>query len=699
MTDKQNFLDNCFNKLLLLKDNNLRKEIVENFPVIISIGDQSSGKSSIFSRIINQKLPTKDGVCTRVPVMICTRRKKSKNTVKVNNKEFSQKNITDAVLKAQEFCLEGQEFSTNMIKIHIYSQKYDLTFIDLPGLVAKNTHEPDHPQNKVYEILDKIKQEYKKSIIFHIMDSNTEVEKSQSVIELNEILKKDPYRKICTIYTKSDLLENIEKFEELDQKVKGTKFVMTGKEDTHEKDLLDLETGIDAVLDYINSINEQNISENYDIFKNKINLIQQELQQKLENELKPFNEVEEKINTIQKIKTKFTKEFKMYTKQYKKEKENLFCDLKELRAFDDYIYLEIEEFMELNVGDIIYYFDNFSFKKIKSCITKVTFEYIQFHKEYIDGMEESKNEIYSENEVYTYYFDDEWKKNNTKFADLRYKECRRIQYSQSTSVNVCAKFKNEEYTYIDMYNGNCKCGKRTCEFQKIHDDTGKFWVQLPPINVIDQIKTILENIGGLEPDIMKESKQVVHHFAFHFAQKYKEKMELFLKERKVAILSIVNEIQEPEIYNVFTEVVTKIETSILVDIHKLYLKNANYDLLSTPNNHYLSENILRAIKRQNTLAEDDAYYKIANCEIEGFIKVQMKYIIERADDIFNYYFFYVVKQMFCHFDSIDNKTIELLPLKNIYSILNVKDTPHRQRLRDTVLHDHDICQQITAPFF
>ena len=198
---------------------------------------------------------------------------------------------------------------------------------------------------------------------------------------------------------------------------------------------------------------------------------------------------------------------------------------------------------------------------------------------------------------------------------------------------------------------------------------------------------------------MKESKQVVHHFAFHFAQKYKEKMELFLKERKVAILSIVNEIQEPEIYNVFTEVVTKIETSILVDIHKLYLKNANYDLLSTPNNHYLSENILRAIKRQNTLAEDDAYYKIANCEIEGFIKVQMKYIIERADDIFNYYFFYVVKQMFCHFDSIDNKTIELLPLKNIYSILNVKDTPHRQRLRDTVLHDHDICQQITAPFF
>lgn len=173
--------------------------------------------------------------------MISTRRapgELSIHTTLSNGRNFydsDRDNFSTAIDMAQKNCLDGDKFSTNMVKITICNQPYDLTFIDLPGLTAKDTHNPDNEQNKVYDILENIKNDYKKSIIFHIIDANTEYEKSHSIIEINEIIKKDKNRQIITIYTKTDKLENINKFIDLDKKIKGTNFIMSGKKNCEEK--------------------------------------------------------------------------------------------------------------------------------------------------------------------------------------------------------------------------------------------------------------------------------------------------------------------------------------------------------------------------------------------------------------------------------------------------------------------------------
>ena len=83
----QNKLDDIYPLLNQLIGNNLKNNIISNFPIIISLGDQSSGKSSIFSRIINKQLPTKDGVCTKVPIMIQTRDNDGLISIRVNDND------------------------------------------------------------------------------------------------------------------------------------------------------------------------------------------------------------------------------------------------------------------------------------------------------------------------------------------------------------------------------------------------------------------------------------------------------------------------------------------------------------------------------------------------------------------------------------------------------------------------------------
>ena len=161
----------------------------------------------------------------------------------------------------------------------------------------------------------------------------------------------------------------------------------------------------------------------------------------------------------------------------------------------------------------------------------------------------------------------------------------------------------------------------------------------------------------------------------------------------------MNEITNPEIKLIVNEIFGYIKKEVEKDIKKLYMKNSIYDLISTPNTHYFNENILRAIRKFDTFAEDDGYYKIANCKVEAFVKVQSKYIIERTDDIFNFNYYYMIEQMIdnfndydmLEFDSIENDILN--PLEKICSI-QVGDNVERERLREKALNDQNILSTI-----
>jgi hypothetical protein len=719
--NKQDILDECFSRIQSLQEEETFKKIVENFPVIITLGDQSSGKSSIFSRIIGKTLPTKDGICTRVPIMISTRKKDGITSIYTTNNSNENlyndnENFSKAIELAQEKCLNGNEFSTEMIKINIYNHNSDLTFIDLPGLVAKNTHEPDHPQNKVYDILDKIKNDYKKSIIFHIMDSTTEPEKSQSIIELNEIIKKDK-REIITIYTKTDKLENIDKFVLLDKKIKGQKFIMNGIDNTQEKSILDIQVGINNVLKYIEKVNNKNIQDNYELFKQTIKKIHHDLDYQLKNNLKPFNEIEEKIIIIRKTKKYLQEKFKIFFDKFKTIKETMFFNLKQFNPFTQYNYNEIIDFSELKKGDIIYYWNNSLETKVKTAITSVNSKFITFYKQYYEDDECSINLMYSDSdsdsdEMYTYYYKEDVEKNDIIFSRLGYYNYYSDKYKKTKDLNLCIKYNNDRVTWIDkeiekLHNSYLKQPNgypiRDTKISLIHKYTGKFWIKLPNISNIENIKNILSKNGGLEPDIMKETKKVVHYYSSSFARYYKEIMEVTLNKMEEIFMENFTDIEYEEIKLIIENIFINLKKEIKYDIMKIYLKNTEIDLISTPNSHYYSENIFRTIKKEKTLAQDDGYYKMASCYVEGFIKDQSKYVIARIDESFNLYYFRIVKmienfEIYIDNDNLDEYTKEILqPLNDLHNI-SVENSYEREELRNRVLHDKQICDEIIKQF-
>jgi len=725
--DKQSILDKSYEEIQNLKDLDTIKEIVENFPVIITLGDQSSGKSSIFSRIIEKQLPTKNGCCTRVPIMISTRRTPGELTINTNltgNENFYNNeidNFEEAINKAQEICLDGNIFSTNMVKITIYNKPYDLTFIDLPGLTARDVKNSENQQNRVYDILENIKDNYTKSIIFHIIDANIEPENSNSILELNDIIKKDNKRKIITIYTKTDKLEDMNNFNILDSKIKGEKFIMNGIENCDEIQPLNCNYNIgkNYVLEYLNEINIDNIEKNYNLFFDKIKQKISEIDKKLKNELRPFEEIREQNRIIKETKKILLNNFKIYKNNFKNKRDNIFRNLKSLRAFESYEDIVIENFEELKKGDIIYYWDNYLERKIKTSIFYVCSEYIQFYKKHYDGCEDDENSDCDEdNEIYNYYFtSDYYFDNDIRFCRVVARKCHKDNIK--SNFTNCYKWFNVNYKKEISTDANCKCHSlgihceclyktksqicNDCSYTLVDNNTGKFWLEMPDRDIIDEIKTILEESGELQPDIMKDHTSVVHNYSKQFAEKCKEEMCDLNNYLNVDIIEkiLINNIKNEEIKLIVKEIISVIYSEVEKEIEKLYMKNSIESLISTPNNHYYSENILRAIKRNDTLLTDDAYYKIANCKVEAFIKVQSKYVIERADEIFNLHYYYIIKKMIENFDDYDLNEINgisnyfLEPLERL-NFIKVENDYEIERMREKALNDKEILDKIIS---
>lgn len=728
--NKQEFLDFAYEAIQKIQDTDTKEAVVKNFPVIITLGDQSSGKSSIFSRIIGKELPTKDGCCTRVPIMITTKREdgnieiKSTLTNGRNYYNLDEDNFCEAIDLAQTNCLDGNEFSTQMVKITIYSQPYDLTFIDLPGLTARDVRNKCNPQNKVYDILENIKNNYEKSIIFHIIDANTECEKSFSIMELDEIIGGDKNRQIITIYTKTDKLENMNKFNELDKKIRGKKFIMSGIEGCDEKQPngTNYEVGKNSVLEYLNQVNLSNIEENYILFTNAIKNKLSELDKKLKNELKPFKEHLERNKIIKETKKVLTNNFKSYFAEYKNEKENIFKKLKKLKAFQKYEMIEINDFTELKSGDIIYYWDNLEERQVKTSIIENSSGCVKFYKKYYEGCEdedECENNLSvttdeteefmgklksSPDELYTYYYTPEkYFSNDIRFCCICCCDCKSNDFKKTKNFDLCVKWcnannkKDDIKKYSSLNYWDCK---KTCKYQDIYEDTGKFWLYLPDRNVVSEIKSILEENGELEPDIFKEHKSVLHHYLKQFANKCKEVQQNFLNKLNDIIGDkFLNQITNGEIKNIVGKIFEIMKKEAQKDIDKLHMKNAYYKLISSSNSHYLSENILRAIKNNKTLAEDDAYYKIACCKVDAFIKVASKYVIERTDEIFNLFYYLVIDKMIDNFNDYDENEFNhieneiLNPLEQLKEIY-VENDSLREELRSKALNDKEILNNI-----
>lgn len=115
-----------------------------NLPVIVVIGDQSSGKSSVLESISRITLPKGEGMVTRCPLVMQLRNTEQEECAQIWTGNEQQENaekvdlanigpIIDA--KQREMTAVGGKISREPIYLRINKQNFfDLTLVDLPGL-------------------------------------------------------------------------------------------------------------------------------------------------------------------------------------------------------------------------------------------------------------------------------------------------------------------------------------------------------------------------------------------------------------------------------------------------------------------------------------------------------------------------------------------------------------------------------------
>jgi len=197
-----------------------------NLPQIVVVGTQSSGKSSVLESLVGKSfLPRGTGVVTRAPLVIQMIKYSDEDKKFVLDKadkdvtvwaEFLHKpktlffdfdDVRDEIESWTDYLAGHNKGITNeQIVLKVYTQLYDLTFVDLPGItkvaVGDQPEDIDQQINKL--ILSYVEQT--NSIILAVIPANTD----PSTCECLQIAKKlDPEGiRTIAVVTKLDIIDD-----------------------------------------------------------------------------------------------------------------------------------------------------------------------------------------------------------------------------------------------------------------------------------------------------------------------------------------------------------------------------------------------------------------------------------------------------------------------------------------------------------
>ena len=196
-----------------------------NLPIIVVIGDQSSGKSSVLESISRISLPKGEGMVTRCPLVMQLRNTVEAECAQIWSSDESQDqaaavdlaNIAQTIdAKQREMTSMGGRISKEPIYLRIYKQNFfDLTLVDLPGLTYVDG---------LGRFIANIYEDYianPNSIILYVTSATTDLVTGQS-IELIDTHDKD-WQRTMTIVTKVDARDSsfYQKFKVVDRGLGG----------------------------------------------------------------------------------------------------------------------------------------------------------------------------------------------------------------------------------------------------------------------------------------------------------------------------------------------------------------------------------------------------------------------------------------------------------------------------------------------
>ncbi len=165
-------------------------------PQIVTVGDQSSGKSSILEALAQVELPRDDQICTRCPIVIRLKQLASANdepSATITYKKagstaetchfVTHKQVNQVVRKAQtEITGDSKGVVNSPIELNIASHNVpNLTLIDMPGLVASAGEGQD---DSIVATIEEMIMEYiepSNTIILAVMDGSQELATSKSL--------------------------------------------------------------------------------------------------------------------------------------------------------------------------------------------------------------------------------------------------------------------------------------------------------------------------------------------------------------------------------------------------------------------------------------------------------------------------------------------------------------------------------------
>ncbi|OIW19256.1 hypothetical protein TanjilG_20381 [Lupinus angustifolius] len=140
---------------------NVAKEGIQ-LPTIVVVGDQSCGKSSVLESLAGISLPRRQGICTRVPLIMRLQNhslpKPAELVLEFNDKtsRTDEANVSDAINNATDELVGGGKGISNHPLTLIVKENGvpDLTMADLPGITRVPVHgQPENVYDQIKDII------------------------------------------------------------------------------------------------------------------------------------------------------------------------------------------------------------------------------------------------------------------------------------------------------------------------------------------------------------------------------------------------------------------------------------------------------------------------------------------------------------------------------------------------------------------
>ncbi|CAI6348723.1 unnamed protein product [Macrosiphum euphorbiae] len=202
---------------------------IADLPQIVVVGTQSSGKSSVLESIVGKSfLPRGTGIVTRAPLVIQMIRytEETKRSMLMSHNIEDNESITewaeflhkpnnfffdfDSVrneIESRTNILAGNNkgITNSQILLKIHTNRYDLTFVDLPGITKVPVgDQPDDIDEQIQKLIMSYVNKAN-SIILAVVTANTDPSTSES-LQIAKKIDPDGVRTIAVV-TKLDLID------------------------------------------------------------------------------------------------------------------------------------------------------------------------------------------------------------------------------------------------------------------------------------------------------------------------------------------------------------------------------------------------------------------------------------------------------------------------------------------------------------